>query len=205
MPSPPEHTAPQPHDRRLSAEQEPGPKPDLRRALAALLPDLRAFARFLARDRALADDLVQDALVRALGALHQYQPGTSLKAWVFTILRNAYYEQGRRRRRETGLSETTDLDAPTAPAPDHGSRADLGDLQRVIWQLPPLLREALTLVGAQELSYEEAAAICRVPVGTMKARVSRARTALSRAMRGTEERVGQRTGYPAGNEADSDR
>ena len=206
MPPPPEHTAPQLHDDRLSAEQEYAPKPDLRRALAALLPDLRAFARFLARDRALADDLVQDALVRALGALHQYQPGTSLKAWVFTILRNAYYEQGRRRRREVGLDDAgADPAAPTAPAPDHGSRAELGDLQRVIWQLPPLLREALTLVGAQELSYEEAAAICRVPVGTMKARVSRARTALSRAMRRPEQRIGQRTGHPTGNEADSDR
>ncbi len=159
------------------------PQDDPRRALAALLPDLRAFARFLARDRALADDLVQDALVRALGALHQYQPGTSLKAWVFTILRNAYYEQGRRRRREVALDDAPeDHRAPTQAAPDHGSRADLRDLQQLIWQLSPLLREALTLVGAQELSYEEAAVICRVPVGTMKARVSRARTALSRAM-----------------------
>lgn len=151
--------------------------------MAALLPDLRVFARFLARDRALADDLVQDALVRALGALHQYQPGTSLKAWVFTILRNAYYEQGRRRRREVALDDApADPQAPTQAAPDHGSRAELRDLQQLIWQLPPLLREALTLVGAQELSHEEAAAICRVPVGTMKARVSRARTALSRMM-----------------------
>ena len=180
MPPPPERTVPQPHGPCLPAEH--APQPDLRRALAALLPDLRAFARFLARDRALADDLVQDTLVRALGALHQYQSGTNLKAWVFTILRNAYYEQGRRRWREVGLDEAADPDASTASAPDHGSRAELGDLQRVVWRLPPLLREALTLVGAQELSYEEAAAICRVPVGTMKARVSRARTALARAM-----------------------
>jgi RNA polymerase sigma-70 factor, ECF subfamily len=169
--------------------------------LAALLPDLRAFARFLARDRPLADDLVQDALVRALGALHQYQPGTSLKAWVFTILRNAYYEQGRRRRREVSLDEAdSHRDASTASAPDYGSRAELGDLQRMIWQLPPLLREALTLVGAQELSYEEAAAICRVPVGTMKARVSRARSALARAM----HRPSQRGRHPTGDRADSD-
>jgi RNA polymerase sigma-70 factor, ECF subfamily len=159
---------------------------DPRRALAALLPDLRAFARFLARDRALADDLVQEALVRALGALHQYQPGTSLKAWTFTILRNAYYEQGRRRGREVALDDASagcPQEAPTQAAPDAGSRAALGDLNRLIWRLSPLLREALTLVGAQELSYEEAAAICGVPVGTMKARVSRARAALVRAMR----------------------
>ena len=170
---------------RPSLQDEPI-QDDPRRALAALLPDLRVFARFLARDRALADDLVQDALVRALGALHQYQPGTSLKAWVFTILRNAYYEQGRRRRREVALDDAAmDREAPMQAAPDHGSRAELHDLQRLVWQLPPLLREALTLVGAQELSYDEAAAICRVPVGTMKARVSRARTTLSRAMHGT--------------------
>lgn len=140
---------------------------------------MRAFARFLARDRTLADDLVQDALVRALGALHQYQAGTSLKAWVFTIMRNAYYEQGRRRRREVALDDATPPEG-TQAAPDDSSRADLHDLQRLIWQLPPLLREALTLVGAQELSYEEAAVICNVPVGTMKARVSRARSALAR-------------------------
>lgn len=169
-----------------AARTHPLPLPDdPRRALAGLLPDLRAFARFLARDRALADDLVQDTLVRALGALHQYQPGTSLKAWTFTILRNAYYEQGRRRRREVGLDDAPagTEGAPTEAAPDDGSRAELRDLQRLIWTLSPLLREALTLVGAQELSYEEAAAICHVPVGTMKARVSRARTSLSRAMR----------------------
>jgi RNA polymerase sigma-70 factor (ECF subfamily) len=165
---------------------------DPRRALAGLLPDLRAFARFLARDRALADDLVQDALVRALGALHQYQPGTSLKAWTFTILRNAYYEQGRRRRREVALDDApaASHDTPLQAAPDDGSHAEMRDLQRLIWHLSPLLREALTLVGAQELSYEEAAAICRVPVGTMKARVSRARTALSQAMQGLAARDG---------------
>ena len=156
----------------------------LRRDLAVLLPDLRAFARFLARDRVLADDLVQDALVRALGALHQYQPGTSLKAWVFTILRNGYYEQGRRRRREVPLEAApADAQAATQASPDSGSGAEIRDLQRLLWQIPPLLREALTLVGAQELSYEEAAVICRVPIGTMKARVSRGRAALARALR----------------------
>ena len=71
-------------------------EPDLRRQIGALLPDLRAFARFLARDRTLADDVVQDAVVRALAALHQFQPGTNLKAWLFAIVRNAFYEQVRR-------------------------------------------------------------------------------------------------------------
>ncbi len=157
------------------------PDPDLRRQIAALLPDMRAFARFLARDRTVADDLVQDAVVRALGALDQFQPGTNLKAWLFTILRNAFYEQARRRRRETRALEAQ-LDPSEAAAPEQHARNDISDLQLLIFQLPPLLREALILVGAQELSHEEAASICNVPVGTMKARLSRGRTALAKLM-----------------------
>ncbi len=154
----------------------------LRRQMGALLPELRAFARFLARDRVTADDLVQEAVVRALGALRQFQPGTSLKAWLFTILRNVFYEQQRRRKRETAAIQAS-LDPIDAEAPDQDRRSEITDLQRHIWQLPPLLREALILVGAQELSHEEAALVCGVPAGTMKARLSRARTALATAMR----------------------
>lgn len=153
----------------------------LRRDLAALLPDLRAFARFLARDRVLADDIVQDAVVRALAALDQFQPGTNLKAWLFTILRNVFYEQGRRRKRETAALQAG-FDADEAAAPVQDARSAITDLQRLLWTLPPLLREALILVGAQELSHEEAAAVCGVPAGTMKARLSRGRTALAAAM-----------------------
>lgn len=152
-----------------------------KRDIAALLPELRAFARFLARDRAAADDLVQDALVRALGAAGQFERGTHLKAWLFTIVRNTFYEQGRRRRREAAV-----LRAGVPPAeahhPDQDGRSEVSDLERLIWTLPPLLREALILVGAQELTHQEAAAICGVPEGTMKARLSRARAALARAM-----------------------
>ena len=154
----------------------------LRRQIGALLPEMRAFARFLARDRVQADDVVQDAVVRALGAIHQFQPGTSLKAWLFTILRNAFYEQRRRQKRETAaMADTFDLAEAAEPA--QVVRAEIKDLQQVIWKLPPLLREALILVGAQELTHEEAAAVCHVPVGTMKARLSRARVALAAAMR----------------------
>ncbi len=152
---------------------------DLRREITALLPDLRGFARFLARDRTMADDVVQDTVVRALAAMHQFEPGTNLKAWLFTILRNQFYEQARRRKREAAA-----LDARFAgeegEGPPQVARAELHELQVLIWRLPPLLREALILVGAQELTHEEAAAICGVPVGTMKARLSRARSALSR-------------------------
>lgn len=150
----------------------------LRQQIAALLPDLRAFARFLVRDRTEADDLVQDGVVRALGALGQFQPGTNLKAWLFTILRNSFYEQVRRKKRERRALEAGFAEEESEP-PRQVSRTEMADLAQLLWRLPPLLREALVLVGAQELTYEEAAAICDVPVGTMKARVSRARSQLS--------------------------
>ena len=153
---------------------------ELRRQIGALLPELRAFARFLARDTTMADDLVQDAVVRALAALHQFQPGTSLKAWSFTILRNAFYEQQRRRKREA-VAMAASFDGVEAASPAQEARSAVNDLQRLIWTLPPLLREALILVGAQELSHEEAALVCGVPAGTMKARLSRARVALAEA------------------------
>ncbi len=149
-----------------------------RQLLIALLPDLRGFARFLVRDRAEADDLVQEALVRALGAIEQFQPDSNMKSWLFTILRNAFYEQTRRRRTERAALERAGPQEEGATDPD--GRAALADLQRHMWRLPPLLREAVVLVGAQELSYDEAAAICGVPAGTMKARVSRARSQLKR-------------------------
>ena len=161
----------------------PSPLSDLRRDVAALLPELRAFARFLARDRSLADDIVQDAVVRALASLHQFQPGTNLKAWLFTIQRNVFYEQARRRKREVSVfEERGGGDDRAGPVTPH----DISDLQTMIWTLPPLLREALILVGAQEMTHEEAAAVCGVPVGTMKARLSRARAALNRSVSGAE-------------------
>lgn len=157
-------------------------QPEIRRQIAALLPDLRAFARFLLRDRAAADDIVQDTIVRALAAMDQFQPGTNLKAWLFTILRNQFYEQGRRRKREADALQAR-FDPAEAADPEQHARAEIKDLQQLIWRLPPLLREALILVGAQELSHEEAAAICNVPVGTMKARLSRARSSLAELQR----------------------
>jgi RNA polymerase sigma-70 factor (ECF subfamily) len=156
---------------------------DIRRQIVALLPDLRAFARFLLRDRAMADDVVQDSIVRALGAINQFQPGTNLKAWLFTILRNQFYEQARRRKREATALQARFAETEAAD-PQQVAQADITDLQQFIWRLPPSQREALLLVGAQEMSHEEAAAICGVPVGTMKARLSRARSSLALLMGG---------------------
>ena len=154
-----------------------GSRAGLQQQVVALLPDLRGFARFLARDPVAADDLVQDAVLRAFKALDQFQPGTNLKAWLFTILRNQFYEQRRRARRETAvMAEFAETDTPVTS--NQYERSEVADLQVLIFRLPPLLREALILIGAQGLTHEEAAAICSVPVGTMKARLSRARAQL---------------------------
>ena len=158
---------------------------DLKAELSALVPELRAFARFLVRDRSAADDLVQDTVVRALGAISQFVPGSNLRGWLFTIQRNLHYEQARRRRTEQRvLADTSSIEHAHGPA-QHGQAA-LSELQRHMWTLPGALREALVLVGAQGLSYEEAAVICGVAEGTMKARVSRARQRLA-------DRLGHRT------------
>lgn len=151
------------------------------RELLKALPDLRGFARFLTRDAVTADDLVQDTVVRALAAQTQFQPGTTLKAWLFTIQRNAFYEQRRRSSREQEIMQDVEMDMPlSTETPSMQSARDaVTDLGELIWRLPDLLREAIILVGAQELSYDEAACICNVPPGTMKARVSRARSQLS--------------------------
>ncbi len=164
-------------DSRSKRKAVADPAHDVRRDLAALLPELRAYARFLVRDRSKSDDLVQDTVVRALASIAQFQPDTSLKAWVFTILRNAFYEQARRRKRE---------EAAMAKHGSGGERlqqhhGEIADMSRMLWTLPPLLREALVLVGAQELKHDEAAIVCCVPVGTMRARVSRARGKLAEA------------------------
>ena len=154
--------------------------------MVLLLPDLRAYARFLAHRRAEADDLVQDAVVRALAAATQFQAGTDVRAWLFTILRNGFFEQLRRRRTETAAIARAavgeDLSSERAIPASQQDRIDLDDLSRHLFDLSPLLRDALVLVGAQGFAYEEAALICGVPVGTMKARVSRARGLLARAM-----------------------
>ena len=150
----------------------------VRRDVGKLLPELRAFARFLVRGQGEADDLLQEAVMRALASSQQFDPATNLKAWLFTILRNLFYEQSRRRKRESRALQAN-LPRQEGVEPAQQGHADVADLQRLLWSLPPLQREALVLVGAQGLNYEEAAVVCGVPVGTIKARVSRARTHLA--------------------------
>ncbi len=159
-----------------------------RAAIAQLLPELRAAARLLTSSRAEADDLVQEALLRMLRATASFTPepqyGDDLRAamrpWGLTILRNTFREGWRRARREQAHREEVTQEEGRAGGEEAAHQ--LHDLSRAMARLPPALREALVLVGAQGLSHEEAAAVCNVPVGTMKARVSRARAALSRAL-----------------------
>jgi RNA polymerase sigma-70 factor, ECF subfamily len=153
-------------------------EPDLRDDLLAAVPSLRAFAISLAGDVDRADDLVQDTLLRALANIHRFERGTNLNAWLFTILRNLFHSEFRKRRREVEDVEGT-YSARLTTLPDQQARLDLEDFRSALAKLPPDQREALLLVGASGFSYEEAAAICECAVGTIKSRVNRARTRLA--------------------------
>ena len=144
----------------------------LRDALPGLVPSLRAYARSLSRNPHHADDLVQEALTKALSAEAQWQEGTDARAWVFTILRRCWLMGLRRGKREMPWDEARY--ATTAAA----EKLSLTDLARAMDALPAVQREALMLVAAQGMSIAEAAAICDVAQGTIKARISRGRAAL---------------------------
>lgn len=146
--------------------------------LIELLPSLRAFARSLAHNPAQADDLVQDTLVKALANVDRFEQGTNLRAWLFTILRNHYYSQLRKAKREVEDADGK-FAARIAVRPEQDGSVDLEDFKVAFAQLADDHREVLTLVGASGCSYEEAAQICGCAVGTIKSRVNRARKKLS--------------------------
>ena len=161
--------------------------------LVAEIPGLRAFAVSLCGSVTMADDLVQEALLRAWSNSSKFQPGTSLRAWLFTILRNIYYSQYRKRSREVQDSDGV-YSRGIAVEGDQESHLDLVDFRNALAKLPAEQREVLMMVGASGLSYEEAAAICGVEIGTIKSRLSRART-----------RLGQLLGLNERRESSSDR
>jgi RNA polymerase sigma-70 factor, ECF subfamily len=148
-------------------------------ALVNSIPHLRAFARSLAGTRDRADDLVQDAMVRALGAAHQFSPGTNFKAWIFTILRNLPFGEFRSNRLPFRPLEEADMETHTTP-PTQLAGLEFDDFRRTFDTLPSEQREALVLVGAEGFSYGEAADICGCPLGTLKSRISRARQELTK-------------------------
>lgn len=151
---------------------------EFKRELTAVIPHLRAFARGLCGRPDMADDLVQEALLKAWAAQARFEPGTSMRAWTFVILRNAYLTDMRRNRFRGDYDETVAERILVAPAAQEGP-LHLSDMHRALLQLPPERREALLLVGAGGFSYEEAAQICDCAVGTIKSRVGRARATLS--------------------------
>jgi len=172
----------QPDDREEAADEPPREHvalsdPEFKKQLATVIPHLRAFGRSLSGSRDLADDLVQETLLKAWAARQRFQAGTNMRAWTFIILRNLYLSQMRRARFK---GEWDDLVADrllAAPA-SQDRHVELNDMQRALLHLPQPQREALILVGAGGFAYEEAAEICNVAVGTIKSRVARGRVAL---------------------------
>lgn len=165
-----------------------------KKELVALIPHIRAFARTLTGDPTAADDLAQEAMMKAWDARASYQMGTNMKAWTFMILRNQFYSDKRRSWRSTQLDQEAAertliaVDDPEAPVA-------LDELRQALQTLPEEQREALILVGAGGFAYEEAAEICQCAVGTVKSRVSRARKALQAALeRGGYARDGKAAG-----------
>jgi RNA polymerase sigma-70 factor, ECF subfamily len=176
-------------DMRPAAPRRPGATADAGRTnsreraefrlqLLGAIPKLRAFALSLASHADQADDLVQETLMKAWNHQDSFQPGTNIKAWLFTILRNEYFSQLRKRRREVEDADGDYAGNVMTPGGQE-SQLDMADLRIALQQLPDDQREAVVLVGASGFSYQEVADICHVPVGTVKSRVNRARNKLA--------------------------
>jgi RNA polymerase sigma-70 factor (ECF subfamily) len=152
-------------------------EPALRDEILAAIPELRAFACSLTFNWDRADDLVQETIVRAWASTERFQRGTNLKAWLFTILRNVFYSQHRKLKHE--VSDDGSYASRLTIHPDQQEHVDFQDFKRALLALPARQREALLLVAADGMSYDEAAQVCGVAPGTLKSRVSRARAKLS--------------------------
>jgi len=150
----------------------------VREGILQAVPSLRAFAISLSGSVDRADDLVQETMLRAFGNIEKFTPGTSLQAWLFTILRNLFHSEHRRRKREVEDPDGV-WAGGLAVLPDQEAHLDLSDFRTAFATLSSDQREALVLVGAEGFTYEEAADICGVPVGTVKSRVNRARRRLA--------------------------
>ncbi len=179
--------------------RDPALDADFKAEIVTLIPHLRAFARSLCGDATSADDLAQEAMMKAWDARASFQMGTNMKAWTFMILRNQFYSEKRRSWRQTQLDQEAAertlvaVDDPEAPLA-------LDELRLSLGMLPPEQREALILVGAGGFAYEEAAEICGVAVGTVKSRVSRARRALQAVLEaGAYDRDGAAAGDAMGS------
>ncbi len=155
---------------------------DFARLLEVEIPRLRRYARALTRDGSRADDLVQSCLVRAVAKQHLWQPGTDLRAWLFTILHNQHVNDIRRSVRE-GITVPVEDMAPVLTSPSNaGASLQLRDLERAIARLPEEQRQVILLVGLEGMRYEEVAKILGIPIGTVRSRLSRGRDMLRELM-----------------------
>jgi RNA polymerase sigma-70 factor (ECF subfamily) len=142
------------------------------------LPALRAFALNLTRNSSFADDMVQDTVEKAWRNIDKFTPGTNMRGWLFTILRNNFYSNRRKATREVADPEGVFV-GQMSVKPDHDGHLQMDEFRKAFAQLPDEQREALILVGASGFSYEEAAEMCGCAVGTVKSRASRGRDRLA--------------------------
>ena len=170
---------------------------DFRQQVIAAIPGLRAFGMSLTARPDRADDLVQETLMKAWKHSDSFEPGSNMKAWLYTILRNEFYTQLRKRKREV---EDVDefYSSKVAVHGEQEGHLDMEDLRAALLKLPDDQREALILIGASGFSYEEAAVICAVAVGTIKSRVNRGRVKLAELLKID---AGETYGPDAGTEA----
>jgi RNA polymerase sigma-70 factor, ECF subfamily len=150
------------------------------RMLEDEIPRLRRYARALTRDALRADDLVQDTLVRGLTKQHLWQPGTNLRAWLFTLMHNQFVNDSRRCNREGAAIDVDDVAASLVAVTDPTASRQLHELERALGELPIEQREVILLVGLEGMRYDDAAEVLAVPIGTVRSRLSRGRESLRR-------------------------
>src|SRR6516162_972050 len=196
-----------PDPKHFCRNSPPGPQPrgpkqcttdkSLYSQIEVLIPRLRRYARAMVHDPVAADDLVQDSLARALGKVHLWEDGTDLRAWLFTILHNQHISLSRQAARQRRVVELQKIKRGSELLPNQIARLELRDLERAIARLPEEQRSLILLVGLEGMSYEEAASVANLPVGTVRSRVSRGRETL-RMMTGLfASRHSQRSGNVA--------
>jgi RNA polymerase sigma-70 factor (ECF subfamily) len=152
--------------------------PDFREALLLTVPRLRAFAISLTGNLDRADDLVQETVLRAIENVHRFEEGTSLQSWAYTILRNLFLSDCRKRWREVA-DPNSEIAGKVGVMPEQGARLDFEDMLGALRKLSPEQREVVLLIGAEGMSYEDTAEVCGITVGTVKSRINRGRTRLA--------------------------
>lgn len=155
---------------------------DTENLIAEQIPRLRRYARALLGDPIKADDLVQEALLRALSRSHLWQPGTDIRAWMFTILHNIHINNQRQRRTRADYQELVDEQPEIATPPNQERSLEVRDLARALRQLPEPQRQVVLLVGLEGMNYKHVAAVLDIPIGTVMSRLHRGREALRRLM-----------------------